>query len=388
MMKEPYVNKYINPDLLKIRCKQSIESFENGMFGEVVKCPNNLTYTYLKRGGKVLAVAHRDVVKSIANSEICYIKDNDFYAPQLDDRLGIHLILDVLPKYGVDCDILLTEGEEYGQSTAQYFKTDVEYNWVFELDRAGLDSVMYSFHTKEKEDLLKSYNLNVGWGSFTDICHLDHLKIWAVNFAVAYYSQHTLQCRVDMKQLEEKLLPNIIKFIVENQDTKFPHIEDKVIKRQFTNYTVYNNPYTDYWSGKYWDGAYSKAKSNKSIPSSRRWDRMVLRDNRYVCVDCGESCSKCLGDVCDNGKPKNKCKICTIADCTGYKKCHCCDFYYHRDKYLEHIGICFECLKDIFEIDISILNSLYSISTNVTIQVADIINAKVDNKYEELKNSQ
>ncbi|NJO31390.1 MAG: hypothetical protein HC874_30420 [Richelia sp. SL_2_1] len=221
---------------------------------------------------------------------------------------------------------------------------------------------MYSFHTKEKEDLLKSYKLDVGWGSFTDICHLDHLNLWAVNFAVAYYGQHTLQCRVDMKQLEEILLPNIIKFIVENQDTKFPHIEDKVIKRQITYNTVYNNQYTDYWNGGYWGSAYFKAKSDKNILASNRWDRMILREN--------------------------KCKICTIADCAGYKKCSCCDFYYHRDKYLEHIGICYECLRDVFGVEVTILDSLCSISTNVTIQVADIINAKVDNKYEELKNSQ
>lgn len=397
---ENYVPKYIDTDKLRTRCKQSIDSFENGMFGDVVNCPNGLTYTYLKRGGKILAVAHRDVVKSIAESDICRIQGNDFYAPQLDDRLGVHLILDVLAKYGIDYDILLTDGEEYGKSTAQYFTTDVDYNFIVEFDRAGLDTVMYEYHTKDKQKLLESYNLEVGWGSFTDICHLTHIGLWAVNFAVAYYGQHTLNCRVDMKQLEERLLPNIIKFLQENQNTKFVHEKDKVIQRIYGGVSGYSNQhyYNDYWDDIYTRGKYiynnnkdsaedTKDSSYKSDFSRQRWQRMIVVDGKYCCENCGRRYHECTGATCTFDKPKNTCKICTISGCVGYKKCPCCGFYYHRDKFMEHTGMCYECLRDVFEVQEEILTALYSISSNVVIQVADIINKIVDDKYDEINKS-
>ena len=39
----------------------------------------------------------------------------------LDDRLGAYIILDLLPKLGINVDVLLTVGEEQGRSTANFF---------------------------------------------------------------------------------------------------------------------------------------------------------------------------------------------------------------------------------------------------------------------------
>ena len=59
---------------------------------------------YLFRGGnhKVLAVAHLDTVQNLPHFFGDRIGDSSYvFASQMDDRLGVHLLLDILPQYVV-----------------------------------------------------------------------------------------------------------------------------------------------------------------------------------------------------------------------------------------------------------------------------------------------
>jgi hypothetical protein len=190
--------------------------------------------THIDNDGSVLAVCHRDWVywerkPKISSGAVAK-------CPQLDDRLGLHAVLNVLPKRlrkmgsKVRFDILITDSEEIGQSTAQYFQPEdfgVEsdrYNWLFQFDRAGSDAVMYDYHTKANVNRLEDVGYKVGHGSFTDICYLEQLGVAGWNLGTGYHRQHTKDCYADLGELSNSV-GKFAKFIDRHAGERIEHVE-------------------------------------------------------------------------------------------------------------------------------------------------------------------
>lgn len=164
-------------------------------------------FIYIRRSpdSKVLAVAHTDIVRQakMPTPEVTFNR-RWVRSRALDDRLGVWLLLHFLPTVLPDdlpYDILLTDFEETGKSTAQWFqpKAGIEYNWMFEWDRHGDDTVMYSYETPTLRELLERFHFKVGTGSFSDICYLSHLNCAGFNFGVGYHNEHSDECYADLK---------------------------------------------------------------------------------------------------------------------------------------------------------------------------------------------
>lgn len=161
-------------------------------------------YAFRDNGSSILAVAHLDTVIShkqrmcgfleTAAGEVCY-------SGSLDDRLGAYTILELLPKLGINVDILLTTGEESGRSTAEYFKSEKDYNWAIEFDRGGTDVVMYEYEDDLTVDLVRSVGARVGMGSFSDIAYLTQLGVKAFNWGVGYQDYHSTRGHVFLDDL-------------------------------------------------------------------------------------------------------------------------------------------------------------------------------------------
>jgi len=228
----------LREQLLK-RCRASKETFAS--LGTTIQTKHG-PLTHIDNGSNILAVAHLDWVMWRKPK----IKNNTVYCPQLDDRLGVWTILDILPYLGINVDVLLTDSEECGQSTAQYFESPKEYNWMFQFDRAGTDVVMYEYETTEHEKRLTDVGFKVGFGSYSDICKLNHLKITGFNFGVGYHCQHTESCYANLKETAScvKLFQ---KFYNKHKDEVYPWVED--VNRwqrksyNFGYYTGKNEPY-------------------------------------------------------------------------------------------------------------------------------------------------
>jgi len=141
-------------------------------WGDRISTPYGSLY-YRDNGASVLGVAHLDsVLRAPPEKEGPFV-----YAPQLDDRLGVWILLDVLPRLGVKVDVLLTDCEEIGQTTARFFRPNRDYNWIFEFDRRGSDVVMYQYESDAYSDLLRDYGFRLGRGSYSDIAALEHLGV-------------------------------------------------------------------------------------------------------------------------------------------------------------------------------------------------------------------
>lgn len=198
-------------------CRASIDSYRKlGHCEDTADGP----LIHIQNGGKILGVAHLDAVawdKPRWNN-------GKVYCRQLDDRLGVWVLLDLLPTLGCPAfDVLLTDSEECGRSTAQYFEgAGYEYNWIFEFDRAGSDCVLYDYENDATTALVESYGWPVETGMFSDICSLEHLGIKGFNFGTGYHGQHTTKCYADIAET----VRNAKRFVAMANDyrlTPLPH---------------------------------------------------------------------------------------------------------------------------------------------------------------------
>lgn len=198
-------------------------------------------YTHIDNGSNVLGVAHLDTVFDHVKTPF-YVKRKPFrvYSPKLDDRLGVYLILRVLPLYDINVDVLLTTNEETMNSTAQDFilPNGKKYNWVFSFDRRGTDAVMYQYQDNASIDLLEYYGFTVDTGSYSDIADLERLEVKGFNFGAGYYKEHSLNCHSVWYETVRNV-EKFKRFYDDNKDVHMYHQYDK-------SYDLYNRLYSKY----------------------------------------------------------------------------------------------------------------------------------------------
>lgn len=186
------VRDAFNPDTLKYLCTTwDLDDYADRVDLTPGRDNRERFYYYADNGADVLAVAHLDSVQSDGT---CAVTDTSAgllaASGALDDRLGVYVILELLPALGITTDILLTTDEEIGASTADSFDTDKQYRWLFQFDRGGTDVVMYDYETPALVKLVESCGARVGVGSFSDICYLEHLQCAGFNWGVGYRDYH------------------------------------------------------------------------------------------------------------------------------------------------------------------------------------------------------
>ena len=207
-------------DKLRQRCVMDFGDFA-ALPGAELKTGKRGRHIFFDRGSSVLAVAHLDWVKFL---EPIFYKDNGndcIQCPQLDDRLGAWVILDVLPSLGLEFDVLLTDGEERGNSTAADFTQPRQYNWGFEFDRRGVDTVLYRYDSStEWKNALKESGLTLAWGTFSDICELTDCGVCFANVGTGYWHEHTNECRARLSDTMSQAL-KFKAFFNTNKERKF-----------------------------------------------------------------------------------------------------------------------------------------------------------------------
>ncbi len=307
----PYIPRYVNINQLSGRCSQPILSFQ-GLGTTVRKTPDGILI-HKDNGANILAVAHLDTVEEAIRSRV---EGDKFFSPTLDDRLGAYLILDLLPHLlgNTPYDVLLTEGEEKGKSTAKYFKTHKAYNWMFEIDRMGTTSVMYQYETPEYRKLVTDSGLTVAFGSNTDIRYLEHLGVFGVNFGCSYYNNHSVNAYCILPELEAQI-DKIVDFISRHVDTYMPHVKKVAEARSYY-------------------GGYGGYDYKQQAPSNPQHQKQTEFKTYYA-----------------KDHNKKRCAICSSYSCSGLQKCDCCGLSMHRDPFVELFNVCRDCLMSHYVVD-------------------------------------
>lgn len=212
----------IDYKILRETCLRDIESFAE--FGDITDTRDGI-YIHKNNDSKILAVAHLDTVLNMNHFHRIDVNgDSVVINAQLDDRLGAYTLLHLLPAMGIKYDILLTEGEEQGLSTAAYFETGKQYNWMFSFDRRGSDVVLYQYESKVIKKALKGSKFKIGIGSFSDIAFLDHLGCKGFNVGCGYHGEHSDMCYVNMTEYKSQV-KRFADFYHKNKDTHYKHTD-------------------------------------------------------------------------------------------------------------------------------------------------------------------
>lgn len=226
---------------LKDICKRRVEWFWRKYDEHVIEDGGGRKCIYIDNGANVLAVAHLDTVIDVRetfNFNV-YTRKNTriIKCPALDDRLGVYIILEMLPALLGDgwADVLLTTDEESGSSTADVFvemyKDEREYSWMVEFDRRGGaltkddDAVLYNYSVNAKdfkEALQDAGFKDLSRGSFTDITDMEDMGVKAFNVAVGYHNNHSTKAYMLPIQTEYAV-ENFIEFYKANENTTFKH---------------------------------------------------------------------------------------------------------------------------------------------------------------------
>jgi len=293
-------------------------------------------YIFIDNGANVLAVGHLDTVgehgewRNVGTKKepkyqripsenkpaLIYKTQTDavIESIQLDDRLGVWLITDVLPRLlGNQYDILLSTNEEVGASTASLFNPDKKYNWIFEFDRRGYGNVvMYHYHTHELEKMLEAYGYDVQQGTFSDISVMDDLGCAAFNFGCGYFSEHTQYCNARLSHIHV-CVAMFEEFFSSNKDKFFEHVQIKRLPNKY-----HYDKYDDY---------------------NYEWDR-----GGEACKYCGSHTNVVMG-VCDycfsDGVDLDDVKQPKAVTCIN------CGLPFNEDDLTDE-GMCIDCLDFLF----------------------------------------
>jgi hypothetical protein len=202
------VKEAFDPTVLGQICMAPESYFEK--YGEEYKADSGkgkFAFYFQDNKANILAIAHMDSVQDKKDFGFAkYFSGKEMVlSPTLDDRLGVYVICELLPKLGIKTDILLTTDEERGSSTAKLFVTDKKYRWMFQFDRAGTDVVMYQYRTDEAFKKLEEVGFKTGMGSASDISKLDDLGCLGFNFGVGYEDYHSARAYVWLDDLFDQV---------------------------------------------------------------------------------------------------------------------------------------------------------------------------------------
>ncbi len=209
----------LNYDRLHEFLNAPMEYFQQ--FGKVQQTPDGILIHH-DIGANILGVAHLDSVNPHDHFYVNKFAGDDIvFSTRLDDRLGAYIILDLLPAMGIHTDILLTEGEEKGKSTAKHFKTDKQYHWMFSFDRHENDAVYYRYYVTNWIDAIRKIFGNPSHGSNSDIDYLSELKCCGVNVGTGYFNEHHLMAHANMSMMLSQV-GKFIQFYQQNRRIRYP----------------------------------------------------------------------------------------------------------------------------------------------------------------------
>lgn len=240
---------------------------------------------HVKRGSPVLGVAHADTYGKWTGE--WEVSKATLTAPTLDNRLGLWVLLFLLPDLDINVDVLITTGEENGASTAKEFK-DKSYNWAISFDRGNGDTVLYHHDTQKWRSLLEGYGFNVGIGSFSDLSVLD-IGVFGMNIGCGMKNYHSQQATADLWQLYDNVWA-LSKFYRDLRDVRLPSESPR------PRHQMANIGYMKHAGGGYWDqeDMWPQGDSNYvqcpicgkwRVWTNLAWDERI---KTKICTECEE----------------------------------------------------------------------------------------------------
>lgn len=250
-------------------------------------------FWYRDNGAKVLFVGHQDTIQEPGTFQPVQFKtETRIYYPTADDRVGLYVGLCYLPKAKIKVDILITEDEEMGRSTALWFDAPKKYNWMFMFDRQGTGAVTYQYGNEQLHYKLGKHNLYpISHGTYSCIRDLEHLGICGINFGAGYHDNHSEFAYVAAGQLRNQLR-KFIDFFKEYQHVRMPHDVGYERFAQAVNYQSYESDREYFEANKIQPGAENLNKAKREsrlrlspVPVEELFGKGEIVDAEFTVID-------------------------------------------------------------------------------------------------------
>jgi len=232
--------------------------------------PSEKKHFYIDNKAPILLVAHIDTVQAPT-------VDMDTYTGAgFDDRLGVYIGAVLALNFPDMFDLLLTDYEECGRSTASFFVPSHDYNFIVGLDREGLDYVDYGLASDRFNKLFEDFTeIKHSWGSFSDICSLDHIECSKINLGIGVHRSHSADSYFSPEEANIQI-DKLLCFCNEFKDTHFEPGEGE----KWGAYGSYaNSSYCGY--GSYGNNAgYLKSADTRLA--------LAIEHDTSVCEYCGQ----------------------------------------------------------------------------------------------------
>ncbi len=173
-------------------------------------------YVYVDNGAPSLLVAHIDTVQTPR-------LDSANRGAGFDDRLGVYLGHTLATERPDLFDLLLTDYEECGRSTAEFFEPTHAYRLVVGLDREGDDYVDYGLASDELRDALARDGFIRGVGSYSDVCIMGHVRCNKFNVGLGIAGSHSAHSTFDQGVFERQTR-RLMAFVERHRDTTWPDV--------------------------------------------------------------------------------------------------------------------------------------------------------------------
>lgn len=266
---------------LQLRCTQTEREITESLPRGFTEIKGPINSAWFKDSGPestILAVAHMDTVRKEKYFGFLKIPDDSIiYSPYLDDRVGVYTVLDMLPKLGIKCDVLLTTDEETCNTSAKLFTTKKQYNWIVEFDRKGDDVVTYGMASDEMLHALECAKFHLGWGTYSDIVSMTHLQTCAFNVGVGYQNCHSTDAHMSVRDYV-KNMKKFVFFYHHNRDVRYPLAIKQHTSRGWDNWD-------DYDSTRY--GGSAKATQLRDRVELNECTGREVHTDSQQCPDCG-----------------------------------------------------------------------------------------------------
>jgi hypothetical protein len=189
-------------------------------------------YIYAKGEIPIMLTAHLDTVHRKIPEDIFYDKNKKvIWSPDGiggDDRCGVYSILHLIAN-GYRPHVLFTTGEETGGVGADAFVSDyplcpVDINYVLELDRHGIDDVVfYNCGNENFQKYIQTFGFKKAWGTFSDISIISPAwEVASANVSMGYFNEHTASEYVNLTILENTI-SKVINMLCDTNTTFFDH---------------------------------------------------------------------------------------------------------------------------------------------------------------------
>lgn len=254
-------------------------------------------YAFRDNGREILAVAHLDtVVRPHERTARFEHTKNGLMVRSgaLDDRLGAYILLELLPKLGIQHDVLLTTGEEQGCSTAEYFTPAKDYRWMIEFDRGGTDVVMYQYDDFAARSAVEAAGARPGDGIFSDIAFLEHLGVKGFNWGVGYRDYHSTRGHAYLTETFT-MVRRYLRFHQLHANVTMPHVPSLETESEY-GWLLHERSDNRYEQGA---GSYGdEACWHCAEPAVN--ERTGFCENCDTCQYCGEMARDCTRDPRDH----------------------------------------------------------------------------------------